>query len=122
MSQTATEQSTRERILDVALDLFVEKGLRQDVASQRSPSAWDSPGGPVHYHFASKSDLLMALHLRLHQLTEAALDELGDGPVTIQAWEAFLDQGHRQDAGQPEAVRHASTQPVRLRGAAFGGP
>ncbi len=26
MSQAATEQSTRERILDVALDLFVEKG------------------------------------------------------------------------------------------------
>jgi len=91
MSQTATEQSTRERILDVALDLFVEKGY--DKTSLREiAERMGFTKAALYYHFASKSDLLMALHLRLHQLTEAALDELGDGPVTVRAWEAFLDQ------------------------------
>jgi AcrR family transcriptional regulator len=91
MDETTPEQTTRDRILDVALDLFVEKGY--DKTSLREiAERMGFTKAAVYYHFASKSDLLMALHMRLHQLTETALDELGDGPVTLKAWEYFLDQ------------------------------
>ncbi len=82
---------TRERILDVALDLFVEKGY--DKTSLREIA--DRMGftkAALYYHFASKSDMLMALHMRLHQLTEGLFDDIGSGPVTTAAWERFLDE------------------------------
>src|SRR5580700_2630772 len=91
MTQTDTDRPTRERILDVALELFIDKGY--DKTSLREiAERMGFTKAALYYHFASKGDLLMALHLRLHQLTEAALDGLGDGPVTMRAWEDFLDQ------------------------------
>jgi AcrR family transcriptional regulator len=91
MSEPAPEQTTRERILDVALDLFVEKGYEK-TSLREIAERMGFTKAALYYHFASKSELLMALHLRLHRLTEAALDELGEGPVTMRAWEDFLDQ------------------------------
>jgi len=92
MTETAApEQTTRDRILDVALDLFVEKGYEK-TSLREIAERMGFTKAALYYHFASKSDLLMALHMRLHQLTGAALDELGDGPVTLKAWEEFLDQ------------------------------
>jgi AcrR family transcriptional regulator len=90
MSDPAPEQTTRERILDVALDLFVEKGYEK-TSLREIAERMGFTKAALYYHFASKADLLMALHLRLHHLTEAALDALGDGPVTMKAWEGFLD-------------------------------
>ncbi len=34
----------------------------------------------IYYHFASKADILMALHMRLHEFGREALDAMGDGP------------------------------------------
>jgi AcrR family transcriptional regulator len=91
MTEAGPQQTTRERILDVALDLFVEKGY--DKTSLREiAERMGFTKAALYYHFTSKSDLLMALHMRLHRLTEAALDDLGYGPVTMSAWEDFLDQ------------------------------
>lgn len=93
MSEAASdaEKTTRERILDIALDLFTEKGY--DKTSLREIA--DRVGftkAALYYHFSSKGDLLMALHLRLHQLTEGMFRQLGEGPVTPGEWATFLDQ------------------------------
>ena len=82
---------TRERILDVALDLFTEQGfdgtsLRQ-IAEQLGVTK-----AALYYHFESKDDILMALHLRLHEFGKDALVRMGEGPVTLELWGELLDE------------------------------
>ncbi|HMK98534.1 MAG TPA: helix-turn-helix domain-containing protein [Acidimicrobiales bacterium] len=84
------DKSTRERILDVATDLFIEKGY--DKTSLREIA--DRLGftkAALYYHFPSKEDILGALHQRLHSLVDEPVMLLGDGPVTLATWERFLD-------------------------------
>ncbi len=81
---------TKQRILDVALDLFTEQGydgtsLRQ-IAEQLGVTK-----AALYYHFESKEDILMALHLRLHDFGKDALVRIGEGPVTLAQWEELLD-------------------------------
>ena len=82
---------TRHRILNVALDLFTEQGydgtsLRQ-IAEQLSITK-----AAIYYYFESKEDILMALHLRLHEFGRDALLLIGEEPVTLALWERLLDQ------------------------------
>ena len=82
---------TKQRILDVALDLFTEQGydgtsLRQ-IAEQLGVTK-----AALYYHFESKEDILMALHMRLHDFGKDALARIGDGPVTLSLWEELLDE------------------------------
>lgn len=82
---------TRQRILDVALDLFIAQGF--DGTSLRQIA--DELGvtkAALYYHFESKEDILMALHLRLHEFGREALLRMGDGPVTLELWGELLDQ------------------------------
>jgi AcrR family transcriptional regulator len=82
--------STRERILDVALDLFTEKGY--DGTSLREiAERLGVTKAALYYHFASKEDILMALHMRLHEFGKEAIATLGDEPVTIERWAEILD-------------------------------
>ena len=56
-------RSTRERILDVALDLFIEKGYdRTSLREIAEPLGFSKAA--LYYHFASKEDILMALQDR----------------------------------------------------------
>ena len=56
---------TRERILDVALDLFTSQGF--DGTSMREIAGRLNIAKPsIYYHFAGKEEILLALHLRLH--------------------------------------------------------
>jgi AcrR family transcriptional regulator len=84
------EKSTRERILDVALDLFTEKGYDQtslrEIAEQLGVTK-----AALYYHFASKDEILMALHLRLHEIAEDSLRRLGTATVTKESWAVLLD-------------------------------
>jgi AcrR family transcriptional regulator len=84
-------RSTRERILDAALDLFIEKGFDKtslrEIAEQLGVSK-----AALYYHFASKDDILMALHLRLHELGGAAMVRLGSQPVGMDPWRVLLDE------------------------------
>jgi len=81
--------ATRERILDAALDLFVEEGY--DKASLRELAGrMGFTKAALYYHFASKSDILMALHQRMHGLLEDPLAALGTGPVSSDSFEKFL--------------------------------
>jgi AcrR family transcriptional regulator len=83
--------STRERILDVALDLFTEKGFDgtslREIAEQLGVTK-----AALYYHFASKDDILMALHMRFHEFGKEALSMMTEEPVTIELWGELLDQ------------------------------
>ena len=85
------DKDTRERILDVALDLFTEQGydgtsLRQ-IAEQLGVTK-----AALYYHFESKEDILRALHMRLHEFGKDALNSAGDEPMTLELWGQLLDQ------------------------------
>jgi AcrR family transcriptional regulator len=86
----AQSNDTKQRILDVALDLFTEQGydgtsLRQ-IAEQLGVTK-----AALYYHFESKEDILMALHMRLHDFGKDALVRIGEGPVSLALWEELLD-------------------------------
>ena len=82
--------STRERILDVALDLFIEKGF--DGTSLREiAEKLGFTKAALYYHYASKDDILMALHMRLHDVGRDGLKQLIDGPVSLATWESLID-------------------------------
>ena len=75
----------------MALDLFIEQGfdgtsLRQ-IAEQLGVTK-----AALYYHFASKDDILLALHMRLHEFGRDALMQMGEEPVTLEQWGALLDQ------------------------------
>jgi AcrR family transcriptional regulator len=94
--QTQGEQpqgSTRERILDIALGLFVEQGY--DKTSLRDIAArLGTTKAALYYHFERKEDILLELHLRLHALGREALEQLEqleDGQERADAWPGLVD-------------------------------
>jgi len=88
---TQATASTRERILDVALDLFTDQGF--DGTSMREIAARLGISKPaIYHHFASKEEILMALHLRLHEFGKAALTRLAGQTVTLQIWGSLLNE------------------------------
>src|SRR5271155_5223407 len=82
------EGDTRERILDVALDLFIEQGYDKTSLRQIADQLGFTQAA-IYYHFAAKADILIALHRRLHELGRPALDQLAaeTGP---SGWAAVL--------------------------------
>jgi AcrR family transcriptional regulator len=82
---------TREKILDVALDLFTSEGF--DGTSMRQIAAQLHLTKPsIYYHFASKEEILLALHLRVHELSKQALARLSGQPVTLETWGSALSE------------------------------
>src|SRR5262245_47346547 len=85
---------TRERILDVALELFNEQGY--DKTSLREiAERLGVTKAALYYHFERKEDILLELHLRLHDIGRTILDQidgLDDESQIIAAWPALLDQ------------------------------
>jgi AcrR family transcriptional regulator len=86
--------STRERILDIALELFTEQGYDKtslrDIAERLGTTK-----AALYYHFERKEDMLMELHLRLHALgreTLEQLDDLEDGQARVDAWPGIIDR------------------------------
>src|SRR5271169_3138544 len=86
--------ATRERILEVSLELFNEQGY--DKTSLREiAERLGVTKAALYYHFERKEDLLLELHLRLHQLGRGILDQLdrmNDEREIVAAWPALLDQ------------------------------
>jgi AcrR family transcriptional regulator len=83
--------STRERILDVALDLFTDQGF--DGTSMREIAERLHISKPaIYHHFASKEEILMALHMRLHEFGRSALARLAGQTVTLQTWTSLLNE------------------------------
>jgi AcrR family transcriptional regulator len=83
--------STRERILDVALELFLHQGYDgtslREIAEQLGVTK-----AALYYHFKSKEDILLALHMRMHEFGKNALDSVGDEPMSLELWGQLLDQ------------------------------
>ena len=75
----------------MALDLFIEKGFDKtslrEIAEQLGVTK-----AALYYHFASKEDILMALHLRLHEFGLDALTELSEEEPTPARWADLLDK------------------------------
>ena len=46
----------------------------------------------IYHHFASKEEILMALHMRLHEFGQAALARLAGQTVTLQLWGSLLSE------------------------------
>jgi AcrR family transcriptional regulator len=84
---------TRERILDVALELFTEQGY--DKTSLREiAERLGVTKAALYYHFERKEDLLLELHLRLHAVGRELLDSLDelDDQEVFAAWPEVLDR------------------------------
>jgi AcrR family transcriptional regulator len=88
---TEDVKDTRQRILDIALDLFIDQGYDKTSLRQIAERLGHSKAA-VYYHFASKDDILMALHLRLHNLGVVALAQLDQGPLDPVTWTKLLEQ------------------------------
>jgi AcrR family transcriptional regulator len=85
-----TPKPTRERILDVALDLFTEQGYDQTSLREIAEQLGFTKAA-LYYHFASKEAIFMALHLRLHAIAGGSGALLGQAPITIESWGVLLD-------------------------------
>ncbi len=83
--------STRERILDEALDLFIEKGFDRTSLREIAERLGVTKAA-LYYHFASKDDILMALHMRLHEIGKNALMRMTGEPVSLELWGSLLDE------------------------------
>jgi AcrR family transcriptional regulator len=86
-----SETNTRDRILDIALDLFIEKGVDKSSLREIAEQLGYSKAA-IYYHFASKDDILMALHLRLHEIGRRAIEQLNRLPAGADSWAALLDE------------------------------
>lgn len=82
---------TRDRILDIALDLFIEQGFDKTSLRQIAERLGYSKAA-VYYHFASKNDILYALHMRVHALGRDALSRLGEQPTDPDHIGALLEE------------------------------
>lgn len=78
----------------MALELFNEQGY--DKTSLREiAERLGITKAALYYHFESKSEILLELHLRLHALGKSILDEadrLGDDRKIVEAWPRLLDE------------------------------
>jgi AcrR family transcriptional regulator len=90
---TTAAGSTRERILDIALELFVEQGYEKtslrDIAERLGTTK-----AALYYHFERKQDILLELHLRLHALGREAVEQFSqlEDEQRANAWPAFVDR------------------------------
>jgi AcrR family transcriptional regulator len=83
--------STRERILDISLELFSDQGYERTSLRQIAERLGFSKAA-IYYHFASKEEILLALHLRLHEFGRSALEALDGVDWTPAVWSSLLDQ------------------------------
>ena len=76
--------STRERILDAAADLFVEKGFAATSLREIAERVGVTKAA-LYYHFTSKDELLSALLQPLDEFHRLLLARM-EGPLDPQAW------------------------------------
>jgi len=90
-ARPAGEKSTREQILDVALELFTANGYEK-TSLREIAERMNFSKAALYYHFASKDDILLALHLRLHELGKAGLDRIDVDQVGPTDWVPMIDE------------------------------
>jgi len=97
-ADTGAKTPTRERILDVSLRLFAERGFAGTAVTDIEAAAGLSPGsGSFYRHFRSKEDVLDAVVTR--EIERARADravrppDAPDGPLTAELLAARLVAG-----------------------------
>jgi len=92
--QRSQGAETRERILDVAQELFTRQGY--DKTSLRDiAERLEITKAALYYYFERKDDILLELHLRLHAMGTSLLDELEaapDGLARVALWPQLADE------------------------------
>ena len=84
-------RETRERILEAALDLFIELGY-EGTSLREIANRLGVTKAALYYYFESKDEILMALHMRLHEVGRHTVERLGAGPVTLAQWGQVVDE------------------------------
>lgn len=83
---------TREKILDVALELFVEQGY--DKTSLRDISErLGITKAALYYYFERKEDIFLELHRRLYTIGTRIVEQIEaieDGPERAAAWPEMI--------------------------------
>jgi AcrR family transcriptional regulator len=86
-------EETRQEILDIALELFVERGY--EATSLRAIAGrLGTTKAALYYYFERKEDIFLELHLRLHRLGNEFFDRLEalpGGAGRLAAWPGLLD-------------------------------
>jgi AcrR family transcriptional regulator len=86
-----TPKGTRERILDIACDLFIDKGFDKTSLREIAEKLGFSKAA-LYYHFASKDDILLALHYRLHEVLQDTLGNLSRDETGVVSWTNMFDR------------------------------
>jgi AcrR family transcriptional regulator len=84
-------KGTRERILDIALELFIDKGFDKTSLREIAEKLGFSKAA-LYYHFASKDDILLALHYRFHDILHGVLADLATEETSLRSWKVLLDR------------------------------
>jgi AcrR family transcriptional regulator len=80
---------TRERILDIALELFTTQGYETTSLREIAERLGFSKAA-IYYHFQSKDDILIALHMRLHALGGDSLRNMDPKTMTLDMWAGLI--------------------------------
>src|SRR6202046_3214305 len=117
MGRRGSAVQTRERILDIALELFSEQGYEKtslrDIAERLGTTK-----AALYYHFERKDNILLELHLRLHVFGREVLDELEQLPddgARLQAWPQMLGRFIEQVAANRQLILMHQRNATALR-------
>ena len=86
--------STKERILDVALQFFNERGYDKTSLREIAEELGITKAA-LYYYFETKQQILLELHLRLHALGQGILDEMDkveNRRDALAAWPRLVDE------------------------------
>ena len=89
--------ATRDRILDIALDLFSTQGYEGTSIREIAQKLGFSKAS-IYYHFASKEEILVALHFRLHEFGSTAMRAVDLSETSPEVWIRAPGEAHRPDS------------------------
>ena len=79
---------TRDRILQVALDLFIEQGYDKTSLREIAERVGVTKAA-LYYHFASKEEIFLTLMQPVFELQQQAMALVNEHP-TVEEWSAGL--------------------------------
>ncbi len=82
--------TTKERIVDVAIELFNEQGTPAVSTNHIAEAAGISPGN-LYYHFRNKEEIILAAYERALQAYDAVWEEAGAAPPAPETMLRLLE-------------------------------